>query len=127
LADLYTNAGKALVPTALLALAAAAPTYGAWGTGSGQTATSTALATAAAPTATTAQSGTDSAVTTTVTGDTYQTVVTITAGGTLAITEFALWTNATQASGIMFDYHDFTVMNVVSGDSIEFTAKMKYA
>jgi hypothetical protein len=27
----------------------------------------------------------------------------------------------------MFDYHDFTVMNVVSGDSIEFTAKMKYA
>jgi hypothetical protein len=124
-ADLLTNLGKGIITAALLALGAAAPTYGAWGTGSGRTAASTSLATAAAPTTTTAVAGTDSVVTTTTTDDTYQTVVTITATGTVAITEFALFTNGTQGSGVMFDYHDFAALNLVAGDAIEFTVRHK--
>lgn len=124
--DLITNGGKGQV-TLDLVNAANPPKFGMWGTGSGQTATSTALATAAAPTTTTAVTGTITQQTTTTTNDTVQTVATITAGGTLAITEFALTTNATIASGTMFDYHDFSVLNLLNGDSIQFTDQVKFS
>ena len=120
--DLITNLGKGIWTGAVAALAAA-PKFGMWGTGSGQTAASTALAAAAAPTTTTAVTGTISQQTTTTTNDTLQVLATITAGSTLAITEFATTTNATISSGSMTQYGSFTAINVVSGDSINFTAK----
>lgn len=92
----------------------------AWGTSSGQTVSSTNLATAAAPTTTTAQAGTITQQTTTVTNDTVQVTNTITAGGTLAITEGGTFDSTTMA-GNLCQYGDFTVINLSNGDSIAFT------
>lgn len=124
MADIFTNAGIANTVTALTAQGT--DKYLTWGTGTGQTASSTGVATAAAPTTTTAVTGTQSAVTTTVTGDTLQVVGTITAAGTVAITEVGLGTSAT-ASTAMTQYHSFSAINLVSGDSIAFTIKRKYS
>ena len=130
-ADLLTNGGKAvttyLVVNGSTSGVNAPPKYVMWGTGSGQTATSTALAAAAAPTTATAVTGTITQETTTVTNDTVRAVGTVTAGGSLAITEAATTTNATIASGAMFQYGDFSVINVGNGDSIAFTFNMKYS
>jgi hypothetical protein len=122
MANFVTNAGKGIYTAAVVALAAP-PKFAAWGTGSGQTAASTALAAIAAPTVTTAVTGTISAVTTTTTNDTVQVLATITFGSTLAITEAMTTTNATVASGTMTQYGDFTAINGISGDSIDFTFK----
>lgn len=95
-----------------------------WGTGSGQTVSSTNLATAAAPTTTTAQAGTITQATTTVTNDTVQVTNTITAGGTLAITEAGTFDSTTMAAHLC-QYGDFTVINLSNGDSIAFTCKVQ--
>lgn len=125
MADRNQNGGKTVITAALLAYASRPKNYG-WGTGTGAAATATNLVTPAAPTTTTAQAGTDTAVTTTVTNDTFQVVTTITAGGTLAITEAGSFSSTTMA-GNLFNYHDFAAVNVVSGDSIEFTDKTVFA
>ena len=126
MANFLVNEGKAIITAALVGLGASAPTYAAWGTGTGQTETSTDLAAKAAPTTVTAVTGTDSQQTTTVTNDTYRLVATITAGSTLAITEAGSFNNATIASGDFFQYGDFSTINVTSGDSIEFTFNCKF-
>lgn len=87
-----------------------------WGTGTGQTAASNALAT---PSVESRTSGTASAQTTNTTGDTYQVAGSITATGTRAITEVGVFDAST--SGNMGIYGDFSVINLVSGDSITFT------
>jgi hypothetical protein len=51
----------------------------------------------------------------------YRTVGTITYTGTLAITEWGLFTDATRGSDTMWDRRVFTAINVVNNDSIEFT------
>lgn len=96
------------------------PKYVAWGTGSGQTAASNALAAAAPESRTT---GSPSQVTTTVANDTFQVTGTITATNTRAITEVGLFDAA--GAGNMCVYGDFTVINLASGDSIAFTVKVK--
>jgi hypothetical protein len=103
--------------------------YGVWGTGTGQAASATALATAAAPTTASAVAGTQSRVTTTQTNDTLQIVTTISAGGTLAITEFGHYsgTVVTISSDRLVTYHDFSALNLLSGDSVEFTEKIKFS
>ena len=124
MADLFTNAGIANTVTALTTQGT--DKYLTWGTGTGATASSAGPVTPAAPTTTTAVTGTQSAVTTTVTGDTLQVVGTITASGTVAITEVGLGTSATAATA-MTQYHSFAAINLVSGDSIAFTIKRKYS
>ena len=82
------NNGLGLITAAL---SASSHKYVAWGTGvTAATVTDAALQTAAAPTATTAVTGTQTQQTTTTTNDTYQVVATITAGGSLAITEVGI-------------------------------------
>lgn len=93
-----------------------------WGTGSGQTATSTDLATAAAEART---AGTTSQQTTNTSNDTYRITGTITATGARAITEVGVFDGAGSGSppsganlGI---YGDHSVINLASGDSIQYT------
>lgn len=124
--DQIQNGGKGQV-TLDLVNATNPPKFAMWGTGSGVAVTGTALAIAAAPTTVTAVTGTATQQTTTTTNDTYQVVSTITAGGTLAITEYALTTNATIASGTMYNYHSFAVLNLVNLDSITFTDTTVFA
>lgn len=120
MANVYTNAGKAATTAAILA--AATMKYLGWGTGSGQTASSNALASASAESRT---AGTMSQVTTTVTNDTLQVVGTITASATRAITEVGVFDAST--SGNMDLYGDFSVINLNSGDSIAFTVKLTFS
>lgn len=124
MADIFTNAGIANTVTALIAQAT--DKFLTWGTGTGQTASSAGPATPAAPTTTTAVTGTQSQVTTTVTNDTLQVVGTITATGAVAITEVGLGTSSS-AGTAMTQYHSFAAINLVSGDSIQFTIKRKYS
>lgn len=85
--------------------------------GTGSTAAAigdTDLGTPAGPT--TRATGSQSAST-----NTYTTVGTIAYTGTLAITEWGLFLDATRGSDTMWDRKVFTAINVVSGDSIQFT------
>jgi hypothetical protein len=52
---------------------------------------------------------------------TYTSVATISFTSTLAITEHGISNNATFASGTLLDRSVFTAINVVNGDSIQFT------
>ena len=92
--------------------------YVGWGTGAtGAAVDDSALQTAAAPTTATAATGTPTAVTDT----TYQVVGSIEAGGDLAITEVAIFSQATISGAVCFFHGTFSAINVTSGDSIEFT------
>ena len=66
-----------------------------------------------------------SRVTTTVTNDTAQWVGTATATGTIAVTESGVFNAAT--AGTLLCRQTFTAINVVSGDSIQFTWKVAAA
>lgn len=68
---------------------------------------------------------TASRVTTTVTNDTAQLVGTVTAAGTIAVTESGVFNLTT--NGVMLARQIFTAINVVSGDSIQFTWKVAAA
>lgn len=68
--------------------------------------------------------GTESVQTTTNTGDTYQSVGTVTASSTRAVDEAALFDAS--SSGNMFLSATFDVINLVSGDSIQFTMKAQF-
>lgn len=68
-------------------------------------------------------SATCSRVTTSVTNDTAQMVGTATATGTIAITESGVFNAST--SGTLLARQVFTAVNVVSGDSIQFTWKIQ--
>jgi len=95
------------------------PNYVAWGTGTNEAdVTDTQLQTESAEDRT---SGTESVTTTTTTGDTYQVVGEIISLGTQAITELGLF-DASDA-GNCFMRANFAALNLVAGDSIEFTVK----
>lgn len=123
----WTRKGFANATAALVAYASR-PLYLGWGTGSGQSASSTDLATAANESRVT---GTASQQTTTVTNDTYQVTGTITAGGARAITELGIFDAAGSGnppSGGNLDlYGDFSVINLATNDSIAFTFQGKVA
>jgi hypothetical protein len=63
--------------------------------------------------------------TTTTTDDTYQVVGTLTAGGTLAITNAGLFDAV--SSGNLFVKGDFSTINLSTGDSIQFTFKTQFS
>jgi len=125
MATFVTNAGFANNTAAWHAYTSR-PLYLSWGTGSGQTASSNALATAANESRAT---GTSSQQTTTVTSDTYRVAGTLTAGGSRAITELGIFDAAGSGNpptgGNMDLYGDFSVINLATNDSIAFTFNTK--
>jgi len=124
MATLLVNTGKAVVTNRIKngATGATEPSYVAWGTGAGTTAaTDTTLFTETG----TRTAGTSTQQTTSTTNDTYQVIGTLTAGGTLAITNAGLFDAST--SGNLFVKGDFTTINLSSGDSIQFTFKTQFS
>ena len=124
LATVFTNAGAAIVTNRMIQ-AGTAPKNIGWGTGTNAAAVGdTALQTEAAPTTAGGRTvGTESRTTITNTNDNYQVVGTVTAGGTLAITEAGLF-DAT-SGGNMLIRSVFSAINVDSADSIAFTFGLK--
>jgi hypothetical protein len=70
--------------------------------------------------------GTESTVTTTVTGDTYQSQGTVSITGTRALDESGLF-DQLAAGGNMATSATYNVINLLSGDSIQLTWKVKIA
>jgi hypothetical protein len=104
------------------------PHFMGWGTGAGAGAAgSTDLSTAATEARV---SGTSSQVTTTQTNDTHQVVGTITATGSKTITNVGIFDAAGSGSppsgGVLYAIFDGLSQALVSGDSIQFTAKIQY-
>ena len=124
LATVFTNAGAALLNNRVIQ-AGTAPKNIGWGTGTNAAAVGdTALQTEAAPTTAGGRTvGTESRTTTSVTNDTYTVTGSVTAGGTLAITEAALFDAV--SAGNMLIRSVFSAINVVSADSIAFTVGLK--
>jgi len=121
MATLLVNTGKAVITNRIKG-AGTEPNYVAWGTGAGTTAlTDTTLFTETG----TRIAGTSTQQTTTTTNDTYQVVGTLTAGGTLAITNAGLFDAST--SGNLFVKGDFSTINLSTGDSIQFTFKTQFS
>lgn len=127
MAPAVVNTGKDYLVT-LIKLASrpgTEPAAVAWGTGTtAEALTQTALVTESAEART---AGTASQVTTSTTNDSYQVVGTITATGTRAITESGLFNSTTVGGSIMVTRATFTAINLVSGDSIQFTWKVRLA
>lgn len=124
LATVFTNSGAAIVTNRMIQ-AGTAPKNIGWGTGATAAAVGdTALQTEAAPTTSGGRTvGTESRTTVTNTNDNYQVAGTVTAGGTLAITEAGLFDAVT--SGNMLIHSVFSAVNVVNLDSIAFTFGLK--
>jgi len=119
---LLVNTGKAIVTNYLNGGAATQPKYVAWGTGAGTTAaTDTTLFTETGSRV----SGTTTQQTTSTTNDTFQVVGTLTAGGSLTITNAGTFDAST--SGNLFVKGDFTGVPLNSGDSIQFTVKVQFS
>lgn len=122
MATLLVNTGKAIVTNYLNGGAATQPKYVAWGTGAGTTAaTDTTLFTETGSRV----AGTTSQQTTSTTNDTFQVVGTLTAGGSLTITNAG--TFDASSSGNLFVKGDFTGVPLNSGDSIQFTVKVQFS
>lgn len=125
LATAFTNAGAAII-TNRITQAGTAPKNIGWGTGTTTAAVSqTALVTEAAPTTSGGRTvGTESRTTGSQTNDQYTVTGTVTAGGTLAITEAGTFDAV--SAGNMLIRSDFSAVNVVSGDSIAFTFNLRF-
>jgi hypothetical protein len=131
--NLITNAGKAAVASRINGAGSEA-LFDKIGWGTGATAANVAdttlqtevnLSGGAASGVHVISSATASRVTTTVTNDTAQNVGTATASGTIAITESGQFNAAT--NGVLLCRQVFSAVNVVSGDSIQFTWKVAAA
>lgn len=125
LAVVFTNAGAAIV-TNRITQAGTAPKNIGWGTGTNAAAVGdTALQTEAAPTTSGGRTvGTESRTTITNTNDNYQVAGTVTAAGTLAITEAGLFDAV--STGNLLIRGVFSAVNVLAADSIAFTFGLKF-
>jgi hypothetical protein len=117
------DAGLGLTTGFILAGGATEPHHIAWGTGSTPAATSDTGIETAPGEARTAGTGSQTNTGGT-TNDTYQVVGTITATNTRAITEVALYTDA--SAGTCFLHGTFSTINLSTNDSIQFTIKAIY-
>lgn len=122
MATLVVAAGRDIITNRIKG-AGTEPTFVGWGTGAGTTADGdTTLFTESAEARATA---TTTRQTTTTTNDTYQQVATITATAGRTITNAgALDASST---GNLFFKTDFTGIALLTGDSIQFTFKTKFA
>jgi len=126
-ATVVTTVGKGITTGRLIGAtpSQAEPKYVAMGvgaTGAGRTAAvgDTALSTQVE----TRTAGTSTQVTTSTANDTFQNVGTITATATRAVDESGLFDAS--SAGNMFTSATFAVVNLNSGDSIQFTWKVQY-
>lgn len=133
LATVFTNVGASIITNRIIQAGTAAKDIG-WGTGTvGAAVTDTDL-TAEAPETLSGNRtvGTESRTTVTVTNDNYQVVGTVTATGSRAIAEAALFdaqssgTAVPNAHGNLLLHGVFSVVNVSNGDSIAFTFGLKF-
>lgn len=124
-ATVVTNQGKQTVANRQQTTPTRNPgKFVAMGTGAtGAARTAAAADTALSTEVETRTSGTETIVTTTQTNDTYQVVGTVTATATRAVDEGGLFDASTV--GNMFTSATFNVINLVSGDSIQFTWKVQ--
>lgn len=122
MATLLVDTGKAIVTNYLAGGAATQPKYVGWGTGAGTTSASDTTLFSETGSRTT---GTATQQTTTTTNDTYQVIGTLTASGTVTITNAGLFDAST--SGNLFVKGDFTGIGLTSGDSIQFTFKTQFS
>ena len=121
MATLLVNTGRAIV-TSRLNGGGTTPSYVAWGTGAGTTgATDTTLFTENGSRV----SGTVTQQTTSTTNDTFQVVGTLTASGSVTITNAGTFDAST--SGNLFVKGDFTGIALNTGDSIQFTFKVQFS
>lgn len=124
-ATVITNVGKGIVAKRLVGAtpSQAEPKFIGLGVG----ATGAARTAVAADTALSSElaegraTGTSSNVTTTQTNDTYQSVGTVTATGSRAVDEAGLFDAST--TGNMFLSATFPIVNLLTGDSLQVTAK----
>lgn len=125
LATVFTNAGAAIVTNRIIQ-AGTAPRNIGWGIGTTAAAVAqTALVTESAPTTGGGRTvGSESRATVSVANDDYQVAGTVTAAGTLAITEAGLFDAVT--AGNMLIRSDFAAVNVVLNDSIAFTFGLRF-
>lgn len=122
MATVYTDAGKAITTNRIKG-SGTEPNYVAWGTGAGTAADSdTTLFTEASEARV---AGTSSQQTSSTTNDTYRVVGTITADGTKTITNAGLLDAS--SSGNLFVKGDFTGIDLVEDDSIQFTINTTFA
>lgn len=126
-ATVVTNAGKAIIAGRMFGAtpSQAEPNFCAMGTG----ATAAARTAAATDTALSTQvesrvAGTSSRVTTTVTNDTHQVVGTITASASRAVDEAGLFDAS--IGGNMYTSATHNVVNLASGDSLQYTWKVQF-
>jgi len=129
MATLVVATGRANITSSL---ASSANKQVGWGTSAGTTAdgdTTLFGEKALDLTATTGTrtTGTQTQQTTTTTSDTYQVLATLTATGAGTVTNAGIFDNATIGSGNLFFKGDFTGIGLSSGDSIQFTFKVKFA
>lgn len=121
----FQNNGLARITSALAALS----WWLQWGTSSGAAASANVVTTTS--TTESRAAATTSQQTTSVSNDTLRLVATITAAGTRAITEVgafdAVGTGSPPTGGNMNIYVDFSVINLLSGDSIQFTINNQFS
>ncbi len=126
-ATVLTNKGKALFADRARVSPGTytnAPRYVAIGTGAtGAARTAAAADTALSTEVETRSAGTESTVTTTQTGDTYQSVGTISISATRAVDESGLFDAS--STGNMVTSATFPVVNLSSGDSLQLTWKVQ--
>jgi len=118
------NGGLAIVTNRLTG-GGTEPKYIGHGTGSsGPTVADTTLGSESSDTSGGRVAGTTSRVTTSVTNDTHQVVGTVSCGSTQAITEAATFDAST--SGNMMIRAVFAAVNVVNGDSVQYTIQSQF-
>ena len=136
MATVYPYTGRAITTNRVKGAGGTEPLQIGWGTGAQTTAlvTDTNLGPTTIErdvdlvTATgTRTAGTSSQVTTDQTNDTYQVVGTRAATGAGTVTCAGLFDNNTIGSGSLFVKGDFVGIGLASGDSIQFTFKLKFA
>lgn len=125
------NVGKAVISGRMFGStpSQAEPKYLQWGTGAGAGgASSTTVSTAAAEARV---AGTSSQVTTTLTNDTHQVVGTITSASGQTITNVGLFdaagTGSPATGGVLYAIFDGLSVALLTGDSIAFTAQVKFS
>lgn len=130
MSSLVPNVGKAIISGRMFGSTPtqAEPKYLGWGTGAGAgSASSTDVSTAASEARV---AGTSSQVTTTQTNDTHQVVGTITAGGSKTITNVGLFdgagTGSPPSGAVLYAIFDGLSVALLSGDAIQFTAKVQF-
>lgn len=131
MSSLVPNVGKAIISGRMFGStpSQAEPHFLQWGTGAGAGAAGS--TTVSTPAAEARVSGTSSQVTTTQTNDTHQVVGTITSASGQTITNVgvldAAGTGSPATGGVLYAIFDGLSVALLTGDAIQFTAKVQFS